>query len=164
MRVKHLPPSNMSGLEDVLEQGGEAPSDGTSLLLMAAQFSGVGTQAARVAAESADRIRLSPAPHMKYKYLLGNGVRTMAEALEYFRRVVRQTDSPPVRAVAFEREFICESTRILFAPHAPSGKRLAPPTVRPEGMVQTLAMMRTLSRMVKDAARVETLPLRAFDA
>ena len=134
------------------------------MLLATAQFPGVGTRAERAAMESVGRIRLSRAPHMKYKYLLGNGARTINEALEYFRRVVRQTDSPPVRAVAFEREFICESTRILFAPHAPSGKRLAPPTVRPEGMVQTLAMMRTLSRMVKDAARVETLSLRAFDA
>ena len=50
--------------------------------------------------ESAGRIRLSRAPHMKYKYLLGNGVRPMDEALEYFRRVAKQTDSPLLRAVA----------------------------------------------------------------
>ena len=36
--------------------------------------------------------------------------------------------------------------------------------MRPEGMVQTLAALRTLPRMVKDAARVETPFLRVFDA
>ena len=65
-------------------QGGEAPSDGTSLLLTTAQFPGVGTQAERVAMESADRICLSRAAHMKYKYLLGNGARATSEALGYF--------------------------------------------------------------------------------
>ena len=83
-RVKHLPPPNMSGLENASEQGGAAPSDGTSLLLMTAQFPGVGTQAERVAMESADRICLSRAAHMKYKYLLGNGARATSEALGYF--------------------------------------------------------------------------------
>ena len=39
-----------------------------------------------------------------------------------------------------------------------------PPTIRPEGLVQTLAVFRTLSRMVKDAARMETPFLRVFDA
>ena len=42
---KHLPPSNASGLEDVLGQGGEVPSESTSLLLMTAQMSGSGSQA-----------------------------------------------------------------------------------------------------------------------
>ena len=42
---KHLPPLNMSGIEDVLGHGGEAPSDGTPLLLMTAQFPGAGTRA-----------------------------------------------------------------------------------------------------------------------
>ena len=49
---------------------------------------GAGAQAEKVAMESVDRIRLSRAPHMKYKYLLSGGVRTMDKALEYFRRVV----------------------------------------------------------------------------
>ena len=114
--------------------------------------------------ESVGRIRLSRSPHMKYKYLLANGARSMDKALEFFRRVAEQTDSPLVRAVAYEREFICEAMRILFTPYAPSGKGLAPPTMRPEGMVQTLAALRTLPRMVKDAARVETPFLRVFDA
>ena len=115
-----------------------------------------------MATESVDRIRLSRAPHMKYKYLLGNGGRTMDKALEYFRRVAKQTDSPLARAVAYEREFICEVMRILPTPHAPPSRGLAPPTVRLEGMVQTSAVMRALSRMFKDAARAETPFLRAF--
>ena len=70
---KRLPPSNTSGLEDVLGQGGEVPSEGASLLLMTAQFSGSGSQAEKVALESVDRLRLSRAPHMKFKYLLSVG-------------------------------------------------------------------------------------------
>ena len=74
LRVKkHLAPADASGFEDALSQGSEAPSDGTSLLLMTTQPSGAGTQAEKGAMESADRIRLSRAPHMGYKYLLPNG-------------------------------------------------------------------------------------------
>ena len=161
---KHLPPSNASGLEDVLGQGGEVPSEGTSLLLMTAQMSGPGSQAEKVAMESVDRIRLSRAPHMKYKFLLSGNVNSMDKALEYFRRVAKETDDELVRAVAQEREFICDAMRVLFTPYAPSNKGLAPPVIRPEGLVKTLAIFRTLSRMVKDAARVETPFLRVFDA
>ena len=71
---KHLAPANTSGLEDVLGQGSDVPSDGTSLLLMAAQFSGSGAPAEQVTTESVDRIRLSRAPHMIYKYILPNSV------------------------------------------------------------------------------------------
>ena len=59
---------------------------------------------------------------------------------------------------------ICEAMRILSTPYAPSGKGSAPPAMRPEGMVQTLAALRTLPRMVKDAARVETPFLRVCGA
>ena len=161
---KHLPPSNASGLEDVLGQGGEVPSESTSLLLMTAQMSGSGSQAEKVALESVDRLRLSRAPHMKFKFLLSGNVTSMDKALEYFRRVAKETDEELVRAVALEREFICEAMRVLFTPYAPSSKGLAPPVIRPEGLVKTLAILRTLSRMVKDAARVETPFLRVFDA
>ena len=61
---------------------------------------------------------------------------------------MKQSDDPLARAVASGREFICEAMRILFAPHAPPGKGLAPPTIRPEGLIQTLAVLRTLPRMV----------------
>ena len=65
---KHLAPANATGLEDVLGEGSDAPSDGASSLLITAQFSGPCTQAEKVAMESADRIRLSRAPHMRYKF------------------------------------------------------------------------------------------------
>ena len=64
---KHLAPANTSGLENALGQGSEVPSDGASLFLTTAQFSGAGAPAERAAMESVDRTRLSRAPHMKYK-------------------------------------------------------------------------------------------------
>ena len=91
------------------------------MLLTTAQFSGAGTQAEKVAMESADRIRLSRAPHVKFKYLLPNGGQSMDKAPEYFRSVARQPDIALARAVACEREYICDSMRILVTPYAPSG-------------------------------------------
>ena len=157
---KHLAPADTSGLEDVLGRGSEAPSDGTSLSLMTAQLSGGSTHAEKEAMESADRIRPSRAPHMRYKYMLSNGVHAVNKASEYFLRVAKQTDGDLFRAVACERAFICESRRILFTPPAPSGKGLAPPTIRPEGLAQTFGVIRTLFRMAKDAARIEAPFLR----
>ena len=114
--------------------------------------------------ESVDRIRLSRAPRMKDKYLLPNGAQSMDEALEYFRAVAKQMDSPLARAVANEREYICEAMRVLLTPHAPSGKGLARPTIRPGGLTQTLGALRTLFRMAKDAARIGTPFCRVCDA
>ena len=51
----------------------------------------------------------------------------MDKALEYFRRVIKVSSDALVRAVASEREFICEAMRVLFTPYAPTGKGLAPP-------------------------------------
>ena len=161
---KHLAPANASGLEDVLGQGSDVPSDGTSLLLTNAQFSGPGTQADGVAMESAGRIRLSRAPHVKYKCLLPNGVQSMDKAPEFFRRVAKYFDGSLVRAVACEREFIGEAMRVLYTPSAPSGKGLSPPAIRPGGLSDTVGVLRTLSRVVRDAARVETPLLRVFAA
>ena len=78
--------------------------------------------------------------------------------------MIKQSGDPRVRAVASEREFICEAMRILFTPYAPPGTGLAPPLIRLEGLIQTLAVLRTLSRMVQAAARVETPFLFVFDA
>ena len=153
---KHLAPADTSGLEGVLGQGSEVPSTGTSLFLMTAQTSRAGAQAEKADVESAGRIRLSRSPNAKYKYLLSNGAQTMDKASEYYRRTANQTDSTLVREVARGREFMCESMRIPSTPYAPSGKGLAPPMIRPEGFVQTLGVLRTLSRMVKScgASRV----------
>ena len=142
---RHLAPANTSGLEDVLGQGGDGPSDGTSLVLMTAQFSGPGTRAGKVAMESVGRIRLGRAPHMKYRYLLPNGVQSLDKAHKYSRRAAKQTDSSLVRAVASERVFICEAMRILFTPYAPAGKGLSPPAIRPEGLSNTLEVIRIFS-------------------
>ena len=68
----------------------------------------------------------------------------------------------PVRAVARGREFFCEATRIQYTPYVPPGKGLAMPAMRPEGLSNTLGVLRTLPRMVRDAARVETPFLRVF--
>ena len=85
----------------------------------------------------------------------------MGRALEYFRRVGQETDSELVRAVAQEREFVCEAIRISFTPYAPSGKGLAPTAIRRMGLADARGILRSLSRIVKDAARVEAPFLRA---
>ena len=88
----------------------------------------------------------------------------MDRALEHFRRVAKQADNPFARAAEKGREIICEAIRILYTPYAPPGKGLSPPALRPEGLPDALGFRRALSRMVKDAARVETPPLRGVDA
>ena len=157
LRVKaHVPLANTSGLGDVLGQGSEAPSDWTSLLSTSAQLRGSGARLEQVALGSVDRIRLSRAPHKKYKYLLGAGAQSSDRDSEYFCRVSVDTGSPSVRAVAQEAEFFREAAPIPFTPLDPLGKGLAPPAIRPEGLAIALGFIRTFSRMVKDAARVET--------
>ena len=107
------------------------------MLLMNAHFSGSGPRAEEVALESANRLRLSSAPHMKFKYLLSGGVQSMDKALEYFRRAVKESNDAVAQAVAADRELFCEAMRVLFTPYAPSGKSLAPPSFRPERLAQT---------------------------
>ena len=82
--------ANTSGLSDILDQGGEVPSEGTSLLLMAALTGGTGSQAERVAMELLDRIRLSRAPHTKYGILSGPHLVSMDRPFfSYFREVMK---------------------------------------------------------------------------
>ena len=123
---------------------------------MTAQFSGAGAAAERVAAESVDRFRLCRAPHVRCKLLAPDGAHSTGRALEYFRRVAEQTDSVLARAVAAGRELICEFIRALHTPHVASRKGLASPGIHPEGLACALGVLRTLSRLVKGAARVET--------
>ena len=162
-REESFPPPNMSGLEDVLGKVGEAPSDGTSLLLTTAQFPGVGTPAETVAMDSVARIRPGRAPHMKCKYLLGMGCApwTRRWSISYAwpnRRIVRWCAPSHMNGSSSARR--CVSCLRLTP--SPAGGWRRP--LRPEGMVQTSAVMRALSRMVKDAARAETPLLRACDA
>ena len=106
--------------------------------------------------EYVGRICLGRAPHMEYKYSFSKGAKYVDKALEYLRRLAREADSSSVRAVANDCEFVCEAMRMLRTRYAPSGKGLPPPAIRPEGTSNTLGALRTLSRVVKDAARVET--------
>ena len=76
-----------------------------------------------------------------------------------------QTDSNPLaRAVANEREFICESIRILYTPYAAPGEGLRPPVILPECLTCASGVLRTLPRMVKGAARVEPPRPRVYKA
>ena len=68
-----------------------------------------------------------------------------------------------VRAAFKEREVICEASRISFAPYAPPSRGLASPSVRRGYPAKALGIMRSFSRMVKDAARVEPPFLGVFD-
>ena len=43
----------------------------------------------------------------------------MGRALEYSRRVARETDNPPAKALAQEPELIREALRALYIPYAP---------------------------------------------
>ena len=81
----------------------------------------------------------------------------MGRALEYFCRVGQETGNELVRAAAQEREFICEAIRILHVPYAPSGKGLARTAIRRKGLANARGILRSLSRMVRDAVCVETL-------
>ena len=96
--------------------------------------------------------------------MLGRGVLPTGRAPKYFRFVAKETGSPLVRAVAQEREFVCEALRTLYAPCSPSGHGLAPTVIRSGGLATALGIIRTLSRIVKDAARAETPSLRVLRA
>ena len=88
-------------------------------MLMTAQTRGARSRAKQVAIESADRIPLSRAPHMKYRISLGPGAPSMARALAFFSRVAKETDNPLEKSATEERGFICEALRIPYAPFAP---------------------------------------------
>ena len=95
---------------------GGAPSDGTSLLLMAAQTGGAGSQAERVALGSSGRSRLSHARHMKYGHLFGPRVTPMDRAMAYFRKVMKESGESMGHALAKEGKFFCDGLRVLFTP------------------------------------------------
>ena len=143
LRVKGRPaPSNASGFEVVLGQGSEVPSAGTSLFArrgrvveQVAQI-GVIARAEQVTPESAVRIRLSRAPHMKRKYLLGNGAGVFTPC--------RERNGHAWRRSIWE-EVVCSCDSV-------------------GGLVAASGIMRTLSRMVEDAVLAETPFTRVFDA
>ena len=160
LRVKkHLPPANTSGQEEVLGQGSEAPSDGTSLFLTSAQMCGSGTRAEQVASGSVARTCIGRAPHLRYEYLLGSGAQSMDRASGYPRRVAKETGIPLVRAAAQERESVLRSVADFVCPVCSLWEGIgAPLVIRPEGLAAASGILRTLSRMAQDAVRVETPP------
>ena len=151
-------------MEDVLGREGELPPERTSLSLVGAQICGAGSRAEEVALESVDRIRLCRATRIKSKSLLGPKVSSVASAVEYLRRVAKETGDRPVKASAQEREFIDRVLRILYTPYAPSVRGAGPPAIGPECMGAALGIFRTLSRIAKDAARAKSSFPRVFDA
>ena len=100
---KTLAAAKTSGLDDVLGRGSEVSAGGTELYFTSAEMRGAGTRGEQEVMESGDRIRLSRAPRMKYKYLLSNRAQLMSRALEYFRRAAKETDSGLVRAASVKR-------------------------------------------------------------
>ena len=163
--VKHRPPPAYSSVPgEVLGCRGGEPSGVTSLFLMAAQSCGPGSRPEQVALKCIDRTRLNRAPHMEIKGLLGPHTQGMGRALGCFRRVAMEPDCVLARALSHEREYICDAVRILFTPYAPNVKRSAPPVVLPVALRSASGIIRSLSRIAEDAARVENGCLRAFDA
>ena len=95
----------MTGLHGFLGHGMGVPSEGTSLLLMAAQFGGACFPAKSVAMESLARIRVSCAPHVEEKQLVAPGDASMDRASADFRKVNKKSNDALVRTLAREREF-----------------------------------------------------------
>ena len=101
---KYLSSVQSSGFEDVLGRNGEAPAEGASFLLTAAQGCGIGSQAERIAMESLGRIRLDRSPPMKLRERLEPRLEAMARALGPFRKAVEETDNDLTRASAQDRD------------------------------------------------------------
>ena len=82
---------------------------------MTPQTGGIGSRAERVALGSLHHIRLSHAPNMKCKKLLGRLVVPEGRSLDRFNRVMRESDHASVRALAEECELISDGLRSFVA-------------------------------------------------
>ena len=80
----------------------------------------------------------------------------MDPALAYFRKMIKETDDPLGRSLAKERQFICESLRVLPSPHEPPATGARPPRVLLEGVRHAFGVTLTLCRIAKCAARAES--------
>ena len=78
----------------------------------------------------------------------------MGRALAYFRKVLKESGSQWARALMRERELFCGALGIPLAPYVPPREGANPLKVAPEGIRQSIGIMRTLSRIMKDAACV----------
>ena len=56
---------------------------------------------------------------MKYKHAFVPNVTPIGRAFSFFRKVVEESGDSLVRALAKEREFICDRSRVLLNPEVP---------------------------------------------
>ena len=77
----------------------------------------------------------------------GGAITFMDPALVYFRKVTTETNGPLARALAPERELICEFLRSLSAPHVPLGTGGRPRRVMSEAGRHGWGITRTLPRL-----------------
>ena len=56
----------------------------------------------------------------------------------FFRKEAEEADDPLARALAREREFICESMRVPLSPHVPLAEGACPPRVMIDGVGHAL--------------------------
>ena len=146
------------------EGGGNA---GAALLVMQArsvQGTAPGSASDQFAVRTLEKMKLSNAPHMKYKQLFLEAASTLDSARAYFRRIATESDRPLVVAMAREREFLCEQAEVLFKPYQPVLRNVLPVAPVRLGLVVMYSLMRTMSRRIKDPNRAETKKLLVFDA
>ena len=105
--------------------------------------------------------------------MLGPDVQGMGRALEFCPRVAEGADDVAVRAPANESGIFCRAACALCSPYAPDIRGSEPPNVLLEGMATALVsptsspkvgIIRTLSRIAEDAARLGSSSLRVCDA
>ena len=68
----------------------------------------------------------------------------MGRALAYFRKVLKESGSQWARALMRERELFCGALGIPLAPYVPPREGANPLKVAPEGIRQSIGIMRTL--------------------
>ena len=147
MRARRcFPPANVSGREDILSRGGEAPTDGASQLLKAAKTRAAGSRADKVAMESLGRIRLNRTPVMRYAGISGPKAGATDRNPAYFRKAARVFGDELARALALEGDFICDAFRISFTTFAPLARGSKPRTVLSGDTKHALGIARTPRR------------------
>ena len=152
-------------LDDALWNGPEGPSVGTSMMILGALQApnAPNSAAAKYSRDTLEALRMSNAPHTKYFDLFMKEGACLDKASAYFARVASETDRPLVAALAQERVYLCKCVRKLYSPYVANNKNKPPPVVAGEGMRVIYDLCRTLSRMIKDAARAETDELLTFE-
>ena len=110
--------------------------------------------------ESLFRIRLNRAAVMRYADILGPKGRNPA----YFRKAAKVFGDELARALALGGDFISDALRVSFMTYAHLARGSKPRTILSVDIKHALGIACTPSRIAKEAARVESSFLRAFDA